>query len=296
MAFIYDMVDTWNDAGTTFTAIKMNVTNTASAAASLLMDLQVGGSSLFNIRKDGTIFASNNGIHFENASYQFFSKGITNGMHALFFGIDSDAGNAAIGQGATFMLGSNGSVNWLNNTNLSASIDTSIFRDAANTVAQRRGTNAQTFRVYNTFTDASNYERFNIDWITSSNFLRLETTAAGTGTGRSIIIQSAGSLALNTNSGGAGWDISTTGHLTTGADNAYDIGASGATRPRDIYIAGKFTGQVMTIASLPSPASAGVGARLFVTNALAPAFAVSIASAGSVNCPVYSDGSTWRAG
>lgn len=59
MAFIYDMVDTWNNAGTTFTAIKMNVTDTASQAASLLMDLQIAGTNVFGVRKDGTIFGQN---------------------------------------------------------------------------------------------------------------------------------------------------------------------------------------------------------------------------------------------
>ena len=34
------------------------------------------------------------------------------------------------------------------------------------------------------------------------------------------------------------WRINSSGHLLAGADNTYDIGASGATRPRNIYIAG----------------------------------------------------------
>lgn len=57
MAFIYDLADTWNAGGTTFTAIKMNVTDTASNAASLLLDLQVGSVSKFSIRKDGVLTA-----------------------------------------------------------------------------------------------------------------------------------------------------------------------------------------------------------------------------------------------
>lgn len=48
----------WNAAGTTFTAIKMNVTDTASAAGSLLMDLQVGGSSQFSVTKAGVASVS----------------------------------------------------------------------------------------------------------------------------------------------------------------------------------------------------------------------------------------------
>lgn len=44
---------TWNTSGTTFTAVKMNVTDTASAAASMLIDLQVGGTSQFHVLKSG---------------------------------------------------------------------------------------------------------------------------------------------------------------------------------------------------------------------------------------------------
>jgi hypothetical protein len=53
MAFIYDLTDTWNAGGTTFNAIKMNVTDTASAAASKLVTLQVGGSERFGVDKTG---------------------------------------------------------------------------------------------------------------------------------------------------------------------------------------------------------------------------------------------------
>ena len=49
--------DTWNAALTTFTARKFNVTDTASAAGSLLDDLQVGGVSKWSVRKDGELTA-----------------------------------------------------------------------------------------------------------------------------------------------------------------------------------------------------------------------------------------------
>ncbi|NCX24043.1 MAG: hypothetical protein EBX17_12845, partial [Betaproteobacteria bacterium] len=53
-AYLYDLTDTWNAGATTFTAIKMNVTDTDSAAGSLLMDLQVGGSSKFSVSKSAS--------------------------------------------------------------------------------------------------------------------------------------------------------------------------------------------------------------------------------------------------
>ena len=63
MAFIYDLTDTWNAGGTTFSAIKMNVTDTASAAASKLVQCQIGGTDKFTVGKDGGgYFAGNVGI------------------------------------------------------------------------------------------------------------------------------------------------------------------------------------------------------------------------------------------
>jgi hypothetical protein len=54
---IYALVDTWNASGTTFTGIGLNVTDTASAAGSLLLDLQVGGTSQFKVSKGGRVTA-----------------------------------------------------------------------------------------------------------------------------------------------------------------------------------------------------------------------------------------------
>ena len=58
MANIYDMTDTWNDGLTTFTAIKMDVTDTASDSGSLLLDLKVGGVTKASIDKNGNLTAT----------------------------------------------------------------------------------------------------------------------------------------------------------------------------------------------------------------------------------------------
>ena len=52
---------TWNGAGNTWTAFQVNVTNTASAAASKLLDLQVGGVSKFSVGKAGECLLPNTG-------------------------------------------------------------------------------------------------------------------------------------------------------------------------------------------------------------------------------------------
>jgi hypothetical protein len=53
---------------------------------------------------------------------------------------------------------------------------------------------------------------------------------------------------------------------------------------------------VYTVATLPSAVTSGVGARSFVSNALAPVFGSTVAGGGAVVTPVYSDGTNWKVG
>lgn len=53
-ASLFDLSGAWNTSGTP-TALKLNITDTASNAASLFLDFQVGGISNFSVRKDGAI-------------------------------------------------------------------------------------------------------------------------------------------------------------------------------------------------------------------------------------------------
>lgn len=68
MRFIYDLNDTWNDVVTAFTAIKMNVTDTASASGSKLLDLLIGGTSKFSVKKDGSVEVNGSSFRLENTS------------------------------------------------------------------------------------------------------------------------------------------------------------------------------------------------------------------------------------
>ena len=185
---ILDLSQTWNNAGVTFTGWKLNITDTASATASKLIDEQVGGSSKFVIRKDGEVWFGLDGGSIGNTGIyapSFYQLGFrTRGQPAMFLA-DGDlglgsatTGSASIGFGAT-----NGT-----------SRDAILYRDAANTIAQRNGTNAQTFRVYRSYTDASNYSRWTVKWNTSTAILHAE--GAGTGTDGSVAFNDA-ALATN---------------------------------------------------------------------------------------------------
>jgi hypothetical protein len=57
-AAVGDLVNVWNNVATTFSAIKLDVTDTASAAGSMLLNLLVGGAARFQVTKAGAVTAA----------------------------------------------------------------------------------------------------------------------------------------------------------------------------------------------------------------------------------------------
>jgi hypothetical protein len=53
---------------------------------------------------------------------------------------------------------------------------------------------------------------------------------------------------------------------------------------------------VYTVATLPSAATSGIGARTFVSDANATTFASTVVGGGANKVPVYSDGTDWKIG
>ena len=58
---VLNLSQTWNNGAVVFTGITLDVTDTASNAASYLMDLKLGGSSRFQLTKSGSITLSSSG-------------------------------------------------------------------------------------------------------------------------------------------------------------------------------------------------------------------------------------------
>lgn len=114
------------------------------------------------------------------------------------------------------------------------STDLFLQRDAANTLALSNGTNAQAFNIYNTYTDASNYERGFTRW--SSNIFEIGTAAAGTGSSRSTRIRA----------GSQTWTFDANG-LTTLPANTIQVSSS--------FTIGRTSG-VMTLANESQTAGA----------------------------------------
>lgn len=242
------LTQTWNAGAVTFNGMLVNITNTASAGN--------GASKLFDFQVAGVSAAYLSATRWDGAAVQEF---VVNG---------SAGANAASMSYGEFRLGSSGLVGWTAGGALAAK-DLILARDAANTLALRNGTTAQAFRVYNTYTDASNYERLTAKWLT--NAASLLTEAAGTGTLRPLTIgvgTTGAAIQLNAANTGSfiaqgvgniftfsATNVTNLVPLLFSPDNTLDIGASGATRPRNIYV-----GTNITVASSTKSGNYYVGA------------------------------------
>jgi len=165
----------WNDAATVFTGLKLNVTDTASAASSKLLDLQVGGTSKFEV---GAIGTSSTSFVFASG----VSTAWTPATGAWAFGSTGSAPPSLVTEGSLGAgLTSSGKFWWGNtSTGLYSTRDVVLARDDAGILAQRNGTAAQTFRLYNTWgNNGVDFERTSIT--RDSSGLVIDAQKGGTG-------------------------------------------------------------------------------------------------------------------
>jgi hypothetical protein len=237
---------TWNDAADTFTAWKLDVTSTASATASMLLDLQVGSASVLKVLKSGSIrSAAAYSLTAGAQSIGDATGGISFSSGGSYFNIGGASKVAVSTFGIT--LTSSMGIGFNSGAADSGGTDTILYRDAAATLALRNSTTAQTFRVYETAdgSPGSNYSRLAIKL--SSNIWTIIPENAGTGSGnRGVDVIANGTLRLGSN-GGEKWSINTSGDFLLLSDNVSDIGASGATRPRTGYFGTSVVTPIATI-------------------------------------------------
>ena len=256
---LMDLSGTWNTSGTP-TLIKANVTDTASNAASLLMDLQVGGSTKFRISKLGTartlggdlpsaggVGATGLGMEFIYAGYGLGSDGngyltvVINTSQRVKLGTD---GVRLINSGAFFWSSAS-------QVNQNATSDLYLYRDAAGILAQHNGTNAQTLRVYNTYTSTTSFERGKLEW--ASNVFRIGTEKGNAGgSARAMEFQTDGATRLTIGTSGTVTSAETVS-TPSGTTQTVNLDA-GNHQTLDL---GSASGTVTATLTVPSASSAG---------------------------------------
>jgi hypothetical protein len=179
------ITQTWNASAIQFSAIKIDITNTASNANSFLLDCNVDGSRVFSVNRASTLFISsasdgpviNNG----NGGIGINRRDTSTTSAAVYLG--SYAGQSLVTVLNSGRIGfSSASSDCSGGYSLQ---DTYISRDSAGVLALRNSTNAQAFKLYRTFTDASNYERLGF-LATNTTRYTITSENAGTGSARSL--------------------------------------------------------------------------------------------------------------
>jgi hypothetical protein len=221
--------------GTTSTAWSTSGTglgvNAASGFAGNLLDLQVNGTSSTRVTSGGNIVTTG-GIQGGNGPSYALKEGFNAGV----------------------VFHSSYSIGWANGgTSLTTTPDLTLFRDAANTFAQRNDTAAQTFRVYGTYTNASNHVRAALSSTSTAVTLAAET--AGTG---------ADNIPLNLTAAGTG---------TIKVNSVAEVVVSS------------------TVAGLPAAPVVGMLTR--VTDATAPVVGTTVAGGGAAAALCWYNGANW---
>jgi hypothetical protein len=206
---VLDLAQTWNNSGTTFTGLLANFTNTASGSASKALDIKIGGTSVIETNGIGkTTVRLLGAATFNLSAFEVFREG------SLLFRVRDDGqtisskfiiGTSVFMNSSGIKYGSSQVLAWGSGTANDTS-DLVLLRDAADTLAQRRTTNPQTFRIYNTFTDATNFERLNLRWASNVAIIGTEKGSVG-GSARALELQTDGTTRLT---------VGTTGNVGIG--------------------------------------------------------------------------------
>ena len=148
---VLDLAQTWNNAAVVFNAVNIGVTQTAANNSSSAINYVYNGSSIFRVTRTGAVHSSG-GVSLAPGGN---AAAISATLGTIGF---TGANNAG---GVLFANGNGGG------------LSVRVGYDGENTLGQRNDTNAQTFRIYNTFTSDTNHERGFLRW--SSNVFQIGT-------------------------------------------------------------------------------------------------------------------------
>ena len=323
---VLNLAQTWSNAAITFTGIKYNATNTNSSAGSMMMDLQVGGTSYFNVARNGTTTVQT-------------TLNLINGANTP---IQLNAAQKALACTLDFVI------KWQSSTSSLSGVDYAFFgvrttSTAANPIfrfgaADAAAPVAQTLSVQSVVAGPTTNTP-------GADFKITGSQGIGSGAGGSIIFQVApagspanpaqnaladaltiggnrvvtvatklvlalngemenynGTLNINNNGMGLGTAASLSfansangngskdASISRAAANIVQIGTGTNNASGTLKAAVVGTTTAYTVATLPTGFQ---GARAFVTDATLPTYLGTLTGGGAVVCPVFYNGTAW---
>lgn len=176
------LTQTWNNGAVSFVGMSIDITKTAATLYSPIFRARQGATSLFEMRADDGVFTCG-GVSTTDYGYSRYSfvAGSTNAFRA------DGAGVAITSSFGGISIASHRGISWSSTANWFDTADLFLIRDAANTLAQRNGPNAQTFNIANTWASATSFEYGRFQW--AGNLFQIGTAVGSAGgTQRSIAI------------------------------------------------------------------------------------------------------------
>lgn len=183
---LLNLTQTWNASGVTCNAILLNVTDTASATASNLINLQKAGTTQFRVDKTGVIYSvqAGNATIMINGGYANYGLGFGGNGQGIFF-INSVKAVDVGTRGVT--VGSGNGYAWTSTLDATSTADTFMTRPAAATVqygaADAAAPVAQSISFQSVVAGTSN--------TAGANATIKGSKGTGTGAGGDIIFQTA---------------------------------------------------------------------------------------------------------
>jgi hypothetical protein len=133
---------TWNNAATTFTHILVNLTNTASNAASMFLDFQLAGTSQFKVLRTGELIGPTDS---NNYSINTLKLGNARMGEVVVFGTNPtvaiNASSAGIVLGSARRLGFSSLTDSANTSTFVSAVEVAFGRNAAGVAEVNNGTN-----------------------------------------------------------------------------------------------------------------------------------------------------------
>lgn len=176
--------------GTTSTGWSTNGTafgiNASTGYTGNLIDAQLNGAARFSVTAAGITRSVQYNLGTSGskiAAWGADDLAFYNSSGTSVFAMSNSGASATSG----LWLGSGYTLGWGNNSNGGGgTFDLALWRDAANTLALRNSTNAQTFNTYGTYTDGSNYRRVTLT-MTTAGVASLSASGAGTGSSGNVL-------------------------------------------------------------------------------------------------------------
>jgi hypothetical protein len=158
-------------------------TGTVTASKALVVDANKDLASLRNLTATTVAVGPGDGstttLHFGTAGTGF------QGRAASVVGIMSGGTTRIELNSAEWRMASTVLTGWTSG-GANSSLDTPLAREGAGWIFQRNGSSAQRASWANTYTSATNYEAFGVDWQTTANVALVGTRTAATGTFRPL--------------------------------------------------------------------------------------------------------------